>query len=96
MLPSPFYVTLDVNRTGPKAFLPDDDDENESSIRRACSLSDLSMGKGNKLQFFGVFCASTEAASLLVSFCLAHDFMTSCDVFKIVFIAFLLRTSSFN
>lgn len=31
-------------------FLPDD--ENESSIRRACSLSDLSMGKGN---FFGLF-----------------------------------------
>lgn len=89
MLPSPFYVTLDVNRTGPKAFLPDDDDENESSIRRACSLSDLSMGKGNKLQlFFGIFCASTEAASLLVSFCLAHDFMTSCDVFEMFSLLF--------
>lgn len=35
---------------GNKAFaIPADDDyedENESSIRRACSLSDLSMGKG--------------------------------------------------
>lgn len=34
---------------GNKAFMPDDDDENESSIRRACSLSDLSMGKGKFL-----------------------------------------------
>jgi hypothetical protein len=35
-------------RAGNKTFLPDDfeDEENESSIRRACSLSDLSMGKG--------------------------------------------------
>lgn len=32
---------------GKQAFMPDDD-ENESSIRRACSLSDLSMGKGNE------------------------------------------------
>lgn len=33
--------------------MPDDDEdeENESSIRRACSLSDLSMGKGNKVLF---------------------------------------------
>lgn len=30
-----------------KAFILDDD-ENESSIRRACSLSDLSMGKGKE------------------------------------------------
>ncbi|XP_070509795.1 mitogen-activated protein kinase-binding protein 1 isoform X4 [Chironomus tepperi] len=36
---------------GNKSFVPDNDDcgdENESSIRRACSLSDLSMGKGFK------------------------------------------------
>lgn len=36
---------------GKQAFMPDDDDDNESSIRRACSLSDLSMGKG-KENFF--------------------------------------------
>lgn len=35
---------------GQKIFLTDDDD-NESSIRRACSLSDLSMGKGNKFRY---------------------------------------------
>lgn len=38
-------------RAGKKSSkaLPDDfydEDENESTIRRACSLSDLSMGKG--------------------------------------------------
>lgn len=38
-----------------KSFLPDDfydEDQNESSIRRACSLSDLSMGKGKNLTAF--------------------------------------------
>lgn len=40
--------------SGNKSFMPDDydDDENESSIRRACSLSDLSMGKGKDFIFF--------------------------------------------
>lgn len=33
----------------------DDDDENESSIRRACSLSDLSMGKGKNSFLFAVY-----------------------------------------
>lgn len=40
-------------RAGKQSFLPDDFDdenENESSIRRACSLSDLSMGKGKNHQ----------------------------------------------
>jgi hypothetical protein len=43
------------HNAGKKAFaIADDydDDENESSIRRACSLSDLSMGKGNKQPVF--------------------------------------------
>lgn len=41
-----------LKHAGNKAFIADDDfeDENESSIRRACSLSDLSMGKGNLLK----------------------------------------------
>ena len=34
---------------GKQAFMPDDDNENGSSIRRACSLSDLSMGKGKEI-----------------------------------------------
>lgn len=33
----------------------DDEGENESSIRRACSLSDLSMGKGKTLPEFCYF-----------------------------------------
>lgn len=50
-----FYVILDcldvsLLHKGQKIFLTDDDD-NESSIRRACSLSDLSMGKGKKFRY---------------------------------------------
>lgn len=42
-----------VRVAGIKTFMPDDDDDddNESSIRRACSLSDLSMGKGKAFSF---------------------------------------------
>jgi len=41
-----FITVVDVRLGIHKSFVPDDDDEQESSIRRACSLSDLSMGKG--------------------------------------------------
>src|SRR5690349_19388290 len=40
-----YFGRLSLLFEGNKIFLHDDD-ENDSSIRRACSLSDLSMGKG--------------------------------------------------
>lgn len=45
---------------GKQAFMPDDDDENESSIRRACSLSDLSMGKGKETLSFAMISAAEK------------------------------------
>lgn len=52
---------------GKQAFMPDDDDENESSIRRACSLSDLSMGKGKEIFEFSMLPAADDASPFMLA-----------------------------
>lgn len=72
---------------GPKIFLPDDD-ENESSIRRACSLSDLSMGKGKVLSanYFLI------AVNVQISFSL---FIWPCAWFQLTLMFLHLHHASF-
>jgi hypothetical protein len=62
--------------------MPDDDeDENESSIRRACSLSDLSMGKGNVTRDFFVLLFSMSMFSSFLN-------VVNCSIYS-AHIAFL-------
>lgn len=87
----PFYVIWNDWRCcslcnkGNKALTPDHDDENESSIRRACSLSDLSMGKGKRFLCLN-YCKSFLVPSMPIFDVLHGHFILTFELISLDFI----------